>query len=1136
MIPPFTISSHPAFPESAQKSHTHPTSLHPQSLATKPVLRFLRSGDKKQKLNSSSESSQVITTVPAEGWSIHNVSTQTVLSSQKLSPHLALSAPCVAVSIPKAIDPVLHEPTESSSSLKKLSKPRLRYVYGAVASSPAHPPGPVNEGRTVWVWIEAEVSGGYGERLPSTSTGPETESGVNLIKEFESRVQMIHVIPTHTSKPQHGQQNPSYNPIVRIVVLLETGHLALCDQDLSIIMTCRSSSSAFKTPSLTQQPTTPTSSPHGLLRIQALEFMDEHQSSATLSHSLRPYIRSSTSILLYVTRAHPVWCQIPDESATNLQLPNGPTKKRKPGLVVNTPAQKSAPQLSHYSNLQIDVYEFAMDHIQPFGNLTSKEDLFDLAIGAHGWLTILGCDQLLKTYQLAPATQTMNENLLSPRTLSLISHVKFPPLDISPCFTVKGAGPKLNPLPTLLPQHLTTPIVILLMPHSTSPKDTASSCLCLMIDLYHRAVLHSHHSSWPSLQSQETSPHSPTNPGKPFMISSELSSLYDPAYVYMAQSGVGRRLVQAFQLPKSSPSGPTWADVLDPAVVKATATWIRSATTTSDTTMALEIVSDEKSLPDMLLDALPLVERELEPSESRDEQIQQLSTMVKRINEAWHQTPESSGAWDSLTVGMAEEAWNEWLKQQADWATQVAKRKLQPPQPRQSRSILASGPNRIIPPPNRTEVLRAPVESAGKMELDDTKVEPIEKKEKEGDQDLTTHEEKKVKEKRVKKSPKLIQITLTKAFVQTLLKMCLGRFIVTNSESTKEIEEGNLSVVKPTMMSGVYPSKIVSTLLKMTLVEDDMISGGVFVALRRAIDWVNINTAISQMIDIREQQLVETICEVVDFDSKLIVSETTTFTGPEDLGKQSHLRPLLAKIVSQPLSPKALRKALQTSMSIETLFVILKVLDDWIKWWVSIGISNPRSGGSGGDDHTPKLVLDQKISEIGLKMDPDRLRRTLEEKESRKGRRCKAEKIDGVTIPPLEQIVDFVTCCLDSHFIGLIQFRPSHLTLDSILKNISSQINLTQQLLLLNGSLDKFNDQVDKRKKMINKKKKKKKKEDHHKMGLLIDGKGRSKGLGVQVGGRGGGSKKDQSKINKRKEMWEANMALGDYSIEKFVF
>ena len=73
--------------------------------------------------------------------------------------------------------------------------------------------------------------------------------------------------------------------------------------------------------------------------------------------------------------------------------------------------------------------------------------------------------------------------------------------------------------------------------------------------------------------------------------------------------------------------------------------------------------------------------------------------------------------------------------------------------------------------------------------------------------------------------------------------------------------------------------------------------------------------AISQMVDLHEGQLVESIQELMSRPER----------SEEEIRRL--LIPLLAKILAQPLSAASLRKALRAQMSVEMMLPVLEVLN-----------------------------------------------------------------------------------------------------------------------------------------------------------------------------------------------------------------
>lgn len=139
--------------------------------------------------------------------------------------------------------------------------------------------------------------------------------------------------------------------------------------------------------------------------------------------------------------------------------------------------------------------------------------------------------------------------------------------------------------------------------------------------------------------------------------------------------------------------------------------------------------------------------------------------------------------------------------------------------------------------------------------------------------------------------------------------------------------------------------------------------------------------AISQMVDLHEGQLVESIQELMSRPER----------SEEEIRRL--LIPLLAKILAQPLSAASLRKALRAQMSVEMMLPVLEVLNGWVKWWVGVGIGQIRAEG-GDDEDGKKTDGEDKENRSQTKAVGD------EETTSRR----KAEKMDGVSVPALDHV------------------------------------------------------------------------------------------------------------------------------------
>ncbi|KAH9823474.1 hypothetical protein DFH28DRAFT_947260 [Melampsora americana] len=137
-----------------------------------------------------------------------------------------------------------------------------------------------------------------------------------------------------------------------------------------------------------------------------------------------------------------------------------------------------------------------------------------------------------------------------------------------------------------------------------------------------------------------------------------------------------------------------------------------------------------------------------------------------------------------------------------------------------------------------------------------------------------------------------------------------------------------------------YPSKIITSLSNMSLVEDEMIPGGFFSTIRQTKDWFNIGLSISKLLDLHEEHLIETIREVIQSDLKLIERHRSNENDHDQFSSPSHLKPLSANIISQPLLPAALRNTLKAKLLIQEVSIVLEVMKEWMAWWIPIEIED----------------------------------------------------------------------------------------------------------------------------------------------------------------------------------------------------
>ncbi|WAR60120.1 hypothetical protein PtB15_9B57 [Puccinia triticina] len=966
---PFTLSSHPTTAPVKHDSDHRSLINHPSpSFSTYPVLRLSDSQ------RTSKQPLQVIVTVPGQGWSIHKVSDQTILSSQKVSPSLIFTAPSVALSIPRIAPAEQQSERPAKLTSEKSRKTRTRYIYAAIASCSSDPSPAVNQGRTIWVWIENEVSGGFGERDDSNGD-PGKSSSASIIKEFHSRVETIYPLPP--TDPNGG----STTQLARILVLLQSGEVLLCDEKLTTIATCRLHCSP--------PPSISTESPH--VRIQT--YNNNHESDATSNLIRRTgiSIASVPGLMIYISRLKP---EFPTSSE---QLPNGSTPKGRSKKRKSVATQSSKPpssRLSHYSHLEICILELQSDKLHSLGRTSHKEDFLDVAIGAQGWITIMARSHVLSTYILSHSPSSAAEvELLPSRDLTLMPHPQCSAMQLAAKFrSVEMASPSSTSTPVLVALPCSIPLVLVFMSHSTQPStDSTTSCLGLVLDLYHQAVLFVLQSPWPTAPKHS---HSSPSDYEPMTVSATLSTSSQPPHVYICLSYPSIRIVQVLQAPEFPPDGPTWIEVLNPVVTDATFAWIIPES--NGAIAPAQTVPDRQKnllLSDSLLDAHSFVLQ----SDARTEKAthpQRLRSFISRFNDICAGNTKKTGHWDFETVRAAEIAW--------------------------------------------AECILTPLSGQEGSETQDVIMA--------GDDSSEHATDKLVAEflRGAKVASKLGSM-LSKAFIQVLLQICLGQFAAeVGKDLTVNLADGSASSSgNKSKSSKPYPVQIVNCLLHSGFVEQSMVSGGLIPALRRAGDATAVEVAISKLFDVDESELVETIRWAIRFhNSSPPASKSEGVTDR----KPPLFHRLLAKIVSQPLSPGPLKKALKEILSTNDILIVFRVLNQWIDWWLQEGLqvlrldckssqtsgnltSNPNPNGEASDS---KNAHPPSNNTIGYEHDSGSNKSGL---------------------PGLRRILEFVECSLDAHLIGLIQYKQANSILKALKSKLKQEIEIDNVLQMLNGTL-----------------------------------------------------------------------------------
>ncbi|KAI9617537.1 hypothetical protein H4Q26_012835 [Puccinia striiformis f. sp. tritici PST-130] len=877
---PFTLSSHPAIASVEHDSDQRGPTSAPPSFSTCPVLRL------SDCQRASKQSLQVIVTVPGQGWSIHKVSDQTILSSQKVSPSLVFTSP------------------------SKIKKTRTRYVYAAVASCPSDPSSAVNQGRTIWVWVENEVNGGFGER-DALNQEPAKSSSANIIKEFPSRVEMVYPLPP--TDPKDG----SATQLARILVLLQSGEALLCNEELTTIATCRVHSNP---------PTSiPAEFPH--VRIQTHNKNDQSNITSNLISHPAISMTNSPGLLIYISRLKPEFASSSD------QMPNGLTPKSRSKKRKSVPTQPSKPTsggLTHYSQLEICVLELQSDKVHTLGHTCHKEDFLDLAIGAHGWVTIMARSHVLSTHLLShPLSSAPDEEQLPSRDLTLIPHPQCSAIQLTTgSQSVDAASTSTSSTPVLVPLPCPIPLVLVLMSNSTQPSTGSSPiCLGLVLDLYHQAVLFVLQCPWPIAPKHSQS--SPSDHG-PATVSATLSSLPQPPQVYLCLSYSSIRIVQVLQAPEFPQDGPTWVDVLNPAVTDATLAWITPEPNTRNAQVQTAMRDpNELLLTESLLDSHTMCFR----SEARTEEIphlQSFKSFISRFNEICRGVTSKTERWDAETAKAAEVAW--------------------------------------------VECILTPLSSTGGADT----------------QDLGS--------------------VLSKELVQVLLKICLGQFAAELSKDLTSTLADNSTYSTGSKANTLkpYPAQIADR------------------------DVAGVEVAITKLFDVDESESVETIRWAMQFQNSH--PPTPCFKEGTD-HKQSLLRRLLSKIVSQPLSTGPLKKALKQILSTHEIIVIFRILNEWIDWWMEDGMDVLRINHKSSQTITSLSPIPKSTDESSGSINADPPSKNASEHGRDQG-------VNPSGLPGLRRIFEFIECSLDAHLIGLIQFKEANQILKSLKLKLKREIEI----------------------------------------------------------------------------------------------
>ncbi|KAG5648709.1 hypothetical protein DXG03_000056 [Asterophora parasitica] len=221
-----------------------------------------------------------------------------------------------------------------------------------------------------------------------------------------------------------------------------------------------------------------------------------------------------------------------------------------------------------------------------------------------------------------------------------------------------------------------------------------------------------------------------------------------------------------------------------------------------------------------------------------------------------------------------------------------------------------------------------------------------------------------------------------------------------------------------------YSSEIVRYLLNRQLVSGSMLDGGIVAALRAKNDWQSIALALTNVIDLSEAEIVESIQLVVArHRAQIQDDDAMEVDSTSDLPS---LPSFLALCISYNTTPPALRSALRVYFKeAEDILAVLKVLEIWLKQWTKRDV---------------KLLPSKKDlskNEHGVPV--------LKEK----------EEVHG-DLPALPKVLAFLQTLLDASFLTLLQHPPAHTALRSIHAQIEPEIVNIDDLEPLRGPLEIF--------------------------------------------------------------------------------
>ncbi|KAG6916470.1 hypothetical protein DXG01_006664 [Tephrocybe rancida] len=234
-----------------------------------------------------------------------------------------------------------------------------------------------------------------------------------------------------------------------------------------------------------------------------------------------------------------------------------------------------------------------------------------------------------------------------------------------------------------------------------------------------------------------------------------------------------------------------------------------------------------------------------------------------------------------------------------------------------------------------------------------------------------------------------------------------------------------LQISKPA--NAPYSSEVVRYLLNRKLVSANMIDGGLLAALRYKNDWQSIELALEHVIDLSEDELMESLQFVIAKHRTSGVPVEENAMEVVSVVDVPSLPTFLSLCVSYTTTVPALRTAMRRSLKeAEDNLAVLRVLENWNKQWTKRDFKLLPSKKDIIKDAHGVPVLKEK------------------DQEGARG------------LPTHSNVLSFLQTLLDASFLTLLQHPPAHTILRQLHAQIEPEIVLIDDMEQLRGPLETF--------------------------------------------------------------------------------